>query len=91
MSLSHYRLAEQTTFPARWFDGLLRALPGVHDLVVTVALRVIFRKLNASPGASGPHAFAVRTHVTRLVKCTRPSHPAPRFVTIAIRPLVEAG
>jgi hypothetical protein len=29
--------AETSTFPARWFDRLLRALPGVHDLVVTVA------------------------------------------------------
>jgi hypothetical protein len=52
--------AETSTFPARWFDGLLRALPGVRDLVSHRRFRIFFRKLNASQGASGPHAFAVR-------------------------------
>jgi len=29
------------TFPAQWFDGLLRALPGDQDLFVTVAPRMM--------------------------------------------------
>jgi hypothetical protein len=36
---SHYRSSQTPAFPAQWFDGLLRALPGVHDLLVTVACR----------------------------------------------------
>jgi hypothetical protein len=43
-------------------------------------------ELDPSVGRSGPHAFAVRVGVARLATPTRPSHPAPTFVTIAIRP-----
>src|SRR5580704_9858048 len=51
--------AETSTFPAQWFGGLLRALPGVHDLLVTVACRSSLHcRLSTSPGAPGPHAFA---------------------------------
>jgi hypothetical protein len=39
---------------------LLRALPGVLDLLVTVAREIITRGLSASPGAPGPHDLAVR-------------------------------
>jgi hypothetical protein len=38
---------------------------------------ILPRDLNASVGASGPHGFAVRSHVIRLVTPPRPSHPAP--------------
>jgi hypothetical protein len=51
--------AETPTFPAQWLTAYLRALPGVHDLLVTVACDTS-RKLNTSPGVPGPHAFAVR-------------------------------
>ena len=34
-------------------------------------------KLDASVGASGPHGFAVRGRVIRLVTPPRPPHPAP--------------
>ena len=46
----------------------------------------IARKLDPSVGGSGPHAFAVRVSALRQVAPTRPSHPGPRVVTIAIRP-----
>jgi hypothetical protein len=39
---------------------LLRALPGVHDLVSHRHAQIIIRVLGTSPGAPGPHAFAVR-------------------------------
>ena len=48
-------------------------------------------KLDTSVGVSGPHGLAVRAGVLRLCAPTRPSHPAPRFVTIAIRPPVRRG
>ena len=46
----------------------------------------IARKLDPSVGRPGPHAFAVRAGALRQVAPTRPSHPGPRVVTIAIRP-----
>src|SRR5262249_40253432 len=85
-SFGHYRSANSPAFPAQWFDGLLRALPGVHDLASHRRLRIIFRKLNASPGAPGPHAFAARIDIARLTMQSVHRIPAPRVVTIAIRP-----
>jgi len=42
------------------FNAYFRALPGVHDLLVTVVRGIITRDLSTSPGVPGPHAFAVR-------------------------------
>ena len=53
---------------------------------VTSAMREAFRRLDISVGISGPHDFAVRFPVTRQCREQRPPHPAPTFVTIAIRP-----
>jgi len=41
-----------TTFPARWFYGFLRALPGVHDVLVTVigAMQSIVANLTPAKG-----------------------------------------
>src|SRR5436309_14363481 len=52
-------------------------------------LRFVFRKLDASVGASGPHNFAVRVSAFRQPRRPRPLHPAPTSVTIAKRPLEE--
>jgi hypothetical protein len=41
-------------------------------------------------GGSGPRAFAIRVDITHQLMPKRPSQPAPRFVTIAIRPSVQA-
>jgi hypothetical protein len=71
----HGHTGKRPAFPAQWFYGLLRALPG-DRLVVTVACglkdlsksrsgRLRLRKLDASAGASGPHDFAVRVSVVR--------------------------
>jgi hypothetical protein len=40
-----------------------------------------FRRLDPSVGGSGPHDFAVRDRRIRLAHRSRPSHPAPTFVT----------
>ena len=45
------------------------------------------RQLDASVGASGPHGFAVRGSVIRLVTRPRPPHPAPTSVTMRNAPL----
>src|SRR5262249_52024493 len=52
----------------------------------------IIRKLDPSVGGSGPHDFAVRAGPARRARPVRPSHPAPRFVTIGrSAPLAGAG
>jgi hypothetical protein len=43
---------------------------------VTLA-KLLPRKLSASVGAPGPHAFAVRISIARLATLPRPPHPAP--------------
>jgi hypothetical protein len=45
-------------FPAQWFYGFLRALPG--DRALLPPSSAISRQLDASVEASGPHDFAVR-------------------------------
>ena len=67
-----YRFSGGTpTFPAQWFYGLLRDLPGDQDLFVTVAPRMMAEPtpgwagfasagLDANHEASGPHDFAVQ-------------------------------
>jgi hypothetical protein len=52
-------------------DGVtayLRALPGVPGLIASVAPRIITARLDASVGAPGPHAFAVRDGHARLAQ-----------------------
>jgi hypothetical protein len=84
---SHYRFNRDTRPSLR--DGVnayVRALPGVRDLIVTVtsgSRRVgpegptsPIRSLSASPGAPGPHDFAVRDRFARQTIRPRPSHPA---------------
>jgi hypothetical protein len=52
---------ETSGLPCAMVLTLLRALPGVRDLIVTVACETSSRKLSASPGAPGPHDLAVRS------------------------------
>jgi hypothetical protein len=72
----HHRCSRNIDIPCAMVLTLLRALPGVHDLLVTVACRIIICKLSASPGARGPHDLAVRNRIARLTTRSRPSHPA---------------
>src|ERR1700760_3289151 len=78
--------AETLTFPARWIDRLWRALPGVHDLLVTVVRGLVTRDLSTSPGVPGPPAFAVRACAVRLKAARVHRIPRPTLVTIAKRP-----
>src|ERR1700751_5612223 len=69
---------------------LFRALPG-EPAFATVARTSSLHELGACMGAPGPHDFAVRDDAARLTAHPRPSHSAPRFVTIAIRPSCRRG
>src|ERR1700676_677807 len=42
------------------FNGFLRALPGDRACLTPSLAKVVFRKLETSGGASGPHDFSVR-------------------------------
>jgi hypothetical protein len=66
-------------------NAYLRALPGVRDLIVTVACDTS-RRLSASPGAPGPHDFAVRNSRARRTRSCIHRIPRPTLVTIAKRP-----
>src|SRR5882724_8725460 len=75
------------------FNGFLRALPGDHSLVATVAreTRERLHDLSACIGAPGPHDFAVRARASRLPPHPRPPHPASTFVTTRTPLFDEAG
>src|SRR6201995_1986931 len=74
-------------FPAQWFDGLCRALPG-DRLFDTIApkQRSLLKNLTPALGASGPHGLAVRIRAARLASPTRPPQPAPTSVTCPTSP-----
>src|SRR6266699_5727608 len=84
-------------FPAQWFYGLLRALPGDRALLPPSPADIATRQLDASVGASGPHGFAVRnkrfrpTRISARLTPLRPPHPTPTSVTIMIRPSCGVG
>ena len=71
-------------------NAYLRALLGVHDLLVTVACETS-RRLDTSPGASGPHAFAVRVDIARRALPTTSIASRPTIVTTRSPLFIEAG
>jgi hypothetical protein len=79
---SHYRFTGIIpAFPAQWFYGFLRALPGVPSLLATVDTGTGYQDHTTSPYAAVPSSAAPPT-----------SHriPRPTSVTIAIRPSQRA-
>src|ERR1700722_1770589 len=76
--------------PRNGFNSVFRALPGDHRLVATVIPeKPASQELSACFGAPGPHGLAVRAR--RQLPRSRPPHPCPTSVTIAIRPSDRAG
>jgi hypothetical protein len=81
---------KRSGIPCAMVLRLLRDLPGVPGLIAPVA-RELLHALDPSVGGPGPHDLTVRPGALRpLAHRARPSHPAPRVVTIAIRPSVAA-
>ena len=68
--------------------GLFRALPGVHDVLVTVigAMQSIVANLAPAKGRQDHTAWPSARKVIRLMTCGVHRIPLPTFVTIAIRP-----
>src|SRR6266851_1574546 len=59
--VSHHGHTEITRHsPRNGFNGFLLALPGDRALLPPSPAKVLFRELDASVGASGPHDFSVR-------------------------------
>ena len=64
--VSHHGHTEITRHsPRNGFNGFLLALPGDRALLPPSPAKVLFRELDASVGASGPHDFAVRVSAVR--------------------------
>ena len=80
---------EQHHFPAQWFYGLFRALPGDRAFLPPSPPRSLFpRKTNTSIGASGPHDFASPRHSgARRLPSSRPPHPAANVRDVRNAPL----
>ena len=55
--VSHHRSAVTSGLPRAMVLRLLRALPGVHDILVTVVRKLVACDLDASPGAQLAPAF----------------------------------
>jgi hypothetical protein len=68
---------EQPAFPAQWFYGLYVISGDRAFLPPSVVELIKPSNLSASLGAPGPHDFAVRCSIIRLLTLPRPSHPAP--------------
>ena len=72
--------------PRNGFNGFLRALPGDRALLPPSSAKTVFRELDASVGASGPHDFAVRLSAIRQERIRVHRIPLPTSVTTAKRP-----
>jgi len=64
-------------FPARWFYGLLRALPGDRAFLPPSSAEACFCELSASVGAPEPHDFAVRYQPRSSFAATRVHRISP--------------
>jgi len=83
--VNHHRFTgSRRLSPRNGFNGLLRALPGVHDFLVTVigAMQSIVANLAPAKGCQNHTTSPSAKSIDRLAMLPRPPHPAPRFVTI---------
>ena len=83
---NHRLSRNRPAFPAQWFYGLYVLSPVTRLCCHRRRADRRHAQLSASLGAPGPHDFAVRDIVTRLVRYRVHRIPHPTFVTIAKRP-----
>jgi hypothetical protein len=69
---------------------IARSPRGPGSLAPVIPEKLASQELNASVGAPGPHAFAVRIQRVRLTRHLRPPHPAPNVRDDRDTPLVSA-
>ena len=73
--------------PRNGFNGFLRALPGDRALLPPSPAKVVFRKLDASVGASGPHDFTVRLSAARQAAPSASTASPAALMTLRNAPL----
>src|SRR6266849_8628209 len=73
--------ADHPAFPAQWFYGLYVISPVSRACLPPSPRETYFAQLSASVGAPGPHDFAVRRNVARLVDTAASIASRPTFVT----------
>jgi hypothetical protein len=90
--VSHHRFTGTPGLPCAMVLTVSSALSPVTGLCCHRHQRNLFRELDASVGASGPHGFAVRTQRHSSFDVARVHRiPHPTSVTIAKRPSGEGG
>ena len=83
--------AKHPAFPAQWFYGLLRALPGDRAFLSPSPAKTCFRELDASVEASGPHDFSVRKQNALVSSAARVHRIQPRVRDDRDTPLKWGG
>ena len=84
---------EYPAFPAQWFYGLLRSLPGDRALLPPSSAQCASIVANLTPASGCQDATTSPSASVLFVMSTSSVHriPRPTSVTIAIRPSCEAG
>jgi hypothetical protein len=83
---------EHSGIPCAMALRLISCSPRRPGFLATVTPeKLASQELDTSVGVSGPHVFAVRNKIIRLVMLPRPPHPAPTLVTMANAPLCGTG
>ncbi len=85
----HGHTGNNPAFPAQWFYGFLRALPG-DRLVDTVASGVASANLTPAPGCQD-HTTSPSTSAPFVRVLKRPPHPVPHVRDDRETPLVRSG
>ena len=77
-------------FPAQWFYGLFRALPGDRAFLPPSPLRSLhLTNLTPASGRQDHTTSPSASRIARQARPQRPPHPAPRFVTLRNAPPEE--
>ena len=91
-SRSHHRSSRFTRHsPRNGFNGFLRALPGVRDVLVTVIgeMQSIVANLAPAKGRQNHTTSPSASRAARQAAQPRPSHSNPTLVTVAKRPSIR--
>ena len=82
---------ETSGLPCAMVLTLLRALPGVRDLIVTVACKSSFANLAPAQGRQDHTTWPSASCRARRTRCRRPSRPAPNTRDDREAPLLEGA
>ena len=91
-SRSHHRSSRFTRHsPRNGFNGFLRALPGVRDVLVTVIgeMQSIVANLAPAKGRQNHTTSPSACRAARQAAQPRPPHSNPTLVTVAKRPSIR--